>query len=312
VRRAIWIVALAAALGPAAEGPALGGAAPAWGAAENPRCFGAASRDHVRPCHNPRLDRMVTPSPAEALRRPNAPCAIPRLRYPMVCEFGAPENVARRRIALIGDSHAVHWRAALGPVARTRGWAGFSLSRNGCPLSTAPPILKGGLTGECVRWRAAVHGWLLEHPGVDTVFVSQHRVRVRGGYRNEVAGYRAAWAALPASVKRVVVIRDTPIRPPGVRRCVVAARSRRAPAGRVCAVPRRRALRPDPAADAARHFGGRVRLVDMTHYFCDARRCFPVVGGVLTHKDTGHITATFGATLAPYLGARLSALGVRD
>jgi hypothetical protein len=127
-----------------------------------------------------------------------------------------------------------------------------------------------------------------------------------------VAGYRAAWAALPASVKRVVVIRDTPVRPPRVRRCVVAARSRRAPAGRVCAVPRRRVLRPDPAADAARHAGGRVRLVDMTRYFCDARRCFPVVGGVLTHKDTGHMTAAFGATLAPYLGARLSALGLRD
>ncbi|HEX8207162.1 MAG TPA: hypothetical protein VF587_13960, partial [Solirubrobacteraceae bacterium] len=69
--------------------------------------------------------------------------------------------------------------------------------------------------------------------------------------------------------------------------------------------------KPDPAADAARRAGGRVGLVDMTRYFCDARRCFPVVGGVLTHKDTGHMTATFGETLAPYLGARLSALGLR-
>jgi SGNH domain (fused to AT3 domains) len=300
------MVALAAAVG------GTGGAAEeALAAAAKPRCFGAASRDHVRPCRNPRLDRMVVPTPAQAKRRPNAPCAIPRLQYPMVCEFGAPEEGASRRIALIGDSHAVHWRAALAPVARARGWAGYSLSRNGCPLSTVTPILDRGLAGQCVRWRGAIHRWLLEHPGVDTVFVSQHRVRVRGSYATEVAGYLAAWRALPPSVTRVVVIRDTPARPPGVRRCVVAAIRRRAPAGRACAVARRRALRPDPAADAARRAGGRVRLVDMTRYFCDARRCYPVVGGVLTHKDSGHITAMFGETLAPYLGARLSAIGLR-
>jgi hypothetical protein len=300
LRRAIPPIALAAALL---------GAVPAAG--DVPRCWGAASRDHVRPCHNPRLDRTVKPTPAQALRLPNAPCAIPRLQYPSVCEFGAPENVATRRIALIGDSHAVHWRAALNPIARLRGWAGFSLSRNGCPLSTATPILRGGLAAECVRWRAAVHRWLLEHSGVDTIFVSQHRVRVKGSYRAELAGYLTAWAGVPPTVKRIVVIRDTPRRPPSARRCVVAALRRRLPAGEVCAVPRRRAVLPDPAADAARRAGGRVVLVDMTRYFCDARLCFPVVGGVLTHKDAGHITAAFGRTLAPYLGARLSAIGLR-
>ena len=279
--------------------------------ATTPRCYGAASRDHVRPCRNAELDRMVTPTPAQALRRPNAPCRFPRLQYPRLCEFGALDDVARRRIALIGDSHAVHWRAALGPVAHARRWAGYSLSRNGCPLSAARPILDGGLAGRCVRWRGAVQRWLVEHPGVDTVFVSQHRVRVRGSYADEVAGYLAAWRALPPSVTKVVVIRDTPTRPRGVRRCVATAIRRRAPAGRVCAVPRRRALKPDPAADAARRAGGRVVLVDLTRFFCDARRCFPVVGGVLTHKDAGHMTAEFGRTLAPYLGARLSALELR-
>jgi hypothetical protein len=254
---------------------------------------------------------MVTPTPAQALRRPNAPCDIPRIQFPMVCRFGVDAEQAQRRIALIGDSHAVHWRAALGPVARERRWHGFSLSRNGCPLSTATPILRGSLTAQCLRWRGAVHGWLRAHPGVDTVFVSQHRVRIRGSYADEVAGYLAAWRALPDSVRRIVVIRDTPVRPPATRRCVVAAITRRARAGRVCAMRRSAVLRPDPAADAARRAGGRVRLVDMTRYFCDARRCFPVVGGVLTHKDRGHMTAAFGRTLAPMLGRRLSAIGLR-
>jgi hypothetical protein len=300
VRRAIPFLILAALLAAAAQG-----------GAALPRCWGAASRDHVRPCHNERLDRTVKPTPARALRMPNAPCAIPSRSFPLVCEFGAPENTAHRRVALIGDSHAVHWRAALNPIARVRGWAGFSLSRNGCPLSTATPILRDPLTPECLRWRGAVHQWLLEHPGVDTIFVSQHRAHVKGGFRAEIAGYLAAWRAVPRSVKRIVVIRDTPVRPGGTRGCVKRAIARRASAGQVCAVPRRAALRPDPAADAARRAGGRVSLIDMTRYFCDGRRCYPVVGGVLTHKDEGHITAAFGRSLAPFLAAKLRAIGLR-
>jgi hypothetical protein len=296
----LLVIALAAAAVPALPATA-----------DTPRCWGAASRDRVHPCHNPRLDRTVKPTPAQALRRPNAPCRFPRRDYPLVCEFGEPENTARRRVALIGDSHAVHWRAALSPIATVRKWAGFSLSRNGCPLSAAPPVLRGGLTQQCLVWRGAVHAWLLAHPGVDTLFVSQHRAHVKASYRTEMAGYLAAWRDVPATIKHIVVIRDTPIRPPPARACVVAAVARRLRAGRVCAIPRRLAVRPDPAADAARRAGGRVHLVDMTDYFCDARRCFPVVGGVLTHKDQGHITAAFGRTLAPYLAARLSAIGLR-
>ncbi|HEV2814655.1 MAG TPA: SGNH hydrolase domain-containing protein, partial [Solirubrobacteraceae bacterium] len=226
MRRAIPMLALAAALLPAAD------------AGTAPRCFGAAARDHIQRCHNPRLLRMVRPTPAQALRLPNAPCRIPRRQYPLVCEFGAPENTAYKRIALIGDSHATHWRSALGPVAEQRGWAGFSLTRAGCALSAATPRLRDGLTGECLRWRAAVHAWLTAHPGVDTLFVSQHRARVKGGYEAEVAGYLEAWRTLPASIERVVVVRDTPKRPSVVRRCVVAAIARGANAGRACAMAR--------------------------------------------------------------------------
>jgi hypothetical protein len=45
----------------------------------------------------------------------------------------------------------------------------------------------------------------------------------------------------------------------------------------------------------------RVRAIDMTDFMCDSRRCFPVVGGVLVHKDVGHLTRAFSTTLGPYL-----------
>jgi hypothetical protein len=46
----------------------------------------------------------------------------------------------------------------------------------------------------------------------------------------------------------------------------------------------------------------------MTPFMCDSRYCYPVIGGVLVHKDVDHITAAYGATMAPYLRRALDAL----
>ena len=67
-------------------------------------------------------------------------------------------------------------------------------------------------------------------------------------------------------------------------------------------MPRSSAL----ARDAARRGGRalrseRVHTVDLTRFFCDARTCYPVVGGALVYKDNTHLTTVFAATLGPYL-----------
>src|SRR3954471_19685043 len=92
-----------------------------------PRCFGAASRDFKAPCHNPRLRRMVKPTPAAALLAPNGFCS-PDKADPLVCGSGALPQVATQTVALVGDSHAKHWRAALNVVAKSRGWRLSSLT----------------------------------------------------------------------------------------------------------------------------------------------------------------------------------------
>ena len=78
-------------------------------------CFGAAARDPWKPCQNPALRRVVTPTPSQALLIPNAPCE-PTQRAALVspCLFGVKGG---DRVALVGDSHAEHWRAALEVVA---------------------------------------------------------------------------------------------------------------------------------------------------------------------------------------------------
>jgi hypothetical protein len=285
----------------------------------SPPCFGAAVRDRIRPCRNPSLRRSVVPRPTVAARSRNAPCrSLEERGLLRACYFGVAGAEASRTIALVGDSHASHWRAALDPVAKRRGWQGVSLARTSCPLAKAVRNVPEPQRSQCARWNRQVLRWFDEHPEVDTVFTGQ----LSGGkgvipqpgvgrFAARVAGFEAAWRALPATVRRIVVIRDTPkARPPGgVGACVARAMARRRDTGRVCAVARRGAIDPDPAAVAARRTRfRRVDVVDMTDFFCGARRCYPVIGGALVYKDSNHLTRVFVATLGPMLERRLTSL----
>ena len=94
-----------------------------------PRCFGAAARDPARtPCRNPRLRLSVTPTPRRAVLDPGAPCKPLKAEGPLVpCAFGAPQAKAKERFALIGDSHAAHWRSGLAAIAPAHRWRGYAL-----------------------------------------------------------------------------------------------------------------------------------------------------------------------------------------
>jgi hypothetical protein len=280
------------------------------------RCFGAASRDPRRPCRNPRLDRVVVPTPDEALLTTNSPCApIEPSGELRPCRFGVPEPDGRATIALLGDSHAAHWRAALEQVAQRKRWTGISITTSGCPLSRAAPLLEPeSRVRKCARWNDEVPRWLARHREIRTLFVVQHaaaEVAVAPGeteLETRAAGHGAAWRALPPSVRRVVVLRDTPLL--GFQNaCVQDELDRHGDAAQACAVPRDKALLPDAAVLAARRLRSpRLRVIDMTPFFCDRDSCPPVIGGALVYKDYEHISGVYATTLAPYLLRAIDAL----
>lgn len=290
-------------------------------AAPTPRCFGAASRDPYAPCVNPALRLRVTPTPVGATGQTYAPC-LQQVRRGLVnpCLFGTQRTHAVADIALVGDSHAGRWRAPLRIVAQRRRWRGISLTRSGCVFTAGTPDLPGAAGPACRRWNLDVLRWLQEHPEVHTLFVSgrahaEVRERPRESpFAARVRGALAAWRRLPASVTRIVVLRDVPIRPPGTAACIERALREREPPGPACASARAAVLAPDPEAAAVRALaarGGRARLVDLSPFFCSAARCFPVIGGALVDKDHDHMTVAFATSLAPFLDHRLDlAVGV--
>jgi hypothetical protein len=291
-----------------------GGASTASASAANKACFGAASRDPVRRCTNPSLRSMVVPTPAQALLTPSAPCS-PFDAPIRACTFGSPAAGAAATVALVGDSHAEHWRATLWPVTEALGWSGVSLTHSSCPFSRAVLVAPRVKQADCADWNRGVTQWLADHSEVHTIFMSNHPglVETAPGQSQRAArlqGIRSAWDALPPTVQHVIVIRDDPFVRGSTLPCVQRAIRKHMDAGRACAFPRRTALRPDYYVEAAAKLRSpRIQVVDLTHFFCGRRSCYPVVGGALVYRDyEDHLTTVFATTLGPYLLAKVEQL----
>jgi hypothetical protein len=232
-----------------------------------------------------------------------------------VCAFGVEADQARATFALIGDSHAMTWRAPLTAFALAHGWRGLSITRASCPLTVA--ALAGPRSNRlgCQAWNSRVVQWLRVHPEIGLVFVTGRSVtpmlvkRGQSQLAAKTAGYLRAWSRLPASVRHIVVIRDNPEIRFTTFGCLHHAFGARRTPGRACALPRAVVLPPDPAmAAVARSDPQRVQRVDLTDFMCDRAVCYPVVGGALVDKDATHLATGFAATLGPYLSRRVDGL----
>ncbi|HET6506048.1 MAG TPA: acyltransferase family protein [Baekduia sp.] len=286
--------------------------------AHKPKCFGAAARDPKRTCTPAKLSKTVVPTPVQAPKMDNAPCEVVESKGRIrVCAFGAAAAPGVRTVALIGDSHASHWRSAMAALVKDKGWRGLSITHTSCPYSAATAVIDEPARGQCVEWKRQLAAWLRRHHEVDTVFFGAHSggevvaPKGRTQWSAQVDGYVNAWKALPSSVAHIMVFRDTPKMRSATMDCVQSALDRHRNAGKACAQPRARALERDPEAVAARSFPGRrVHLIDVTRYICDASRCYPVVGGALVFKDIHHLTSVFAESLAPYVERQVDAAGI--
>jgi hypothetical protein len=282
---------------------AAGAAAPSTAVAgDTPLCLGAQALDPARTCTvGPRRITRNLFAGRVACRPMSGPSAA--------CRFGVAPSRARRTIALLGDSHAEHWLAALDGMARTRRWTGVALTAPGCFFSEAVHALPDGPREPCTQHYDAVRRYLRRHPTISTVLASSsllQAVQVPSGQTLDQVrqrGFEAAYRALPASVRRLVVIRDPPINSPAQFACVRGAVARGADPNAACPLPRSAALQPDPSVAAVEQLRSRrYRSVDLSDFFCPGEACLSVVGGVQVYRDAyGHLTDLYSSSLGPYL-----------
>ncbi len=227
------------------------------------------------------------------------------------CRFGSGPPTAR--VALVGDSHAEHWRGALHDIAAARNWELIEIVRGGCPVLPARILSFNGSpvdTEGCYAWGQTVRERLSTEQ-FDYIFTSSwatafayDELAPERSLEAGVEGFAATWRDWADADTEVIVLRDVPTS--GGRNapeCLLAHPDRPLE----CATPRAEAVQPDAMTLAVERVGSdRVRLVDMTDFFCSAATCHAVVGGALVYFDYNHITAQFSRSLAPFLLEKLA------
>ena len=265
-----------------------------------PRCYGAAVARRRQAVRERQARASVTPTPEEAAITPNVACTPRR----------PGRRRARRRrasgetVVLLGDSHAAHWRAGDGGRREAPRLARARVRPPALPVLVRGARADRGGRGGVRGLQPAVIAWLAAHPDVTTVFVSNNaRLPMAERGHRLPARRRLARAARAAGVGHATCSCCATRRPTARRRTTAST-------ARCGASARRARVRGAAQARARARSDGRVRAAARAHGRSTSRRssarrgqCFPVVGGVLVHKDQDHLTQDFARTLGPYIDA---------
>ncbi|MFC5679023.1 acyltransferase family protein [Aeromicrobium endophyticum] len=280
--------------------------------AGSPRCLGAAAMDpDGPPCDNPDLDGVVVPDPAKVAddtsKRPGC-WATHGVESVNVCSMG-PQTGYSLHLLAVGDSHNLSMVPAYEKIAEKYNWRIDLTGHAACYWTTADLPLKSRTeSASCAEWRSNLQDYLDAADDIDAVLATNSTsVPVdppEGQSRRAtiVDGLVEAWSTMTRRGVPVVAVVDNPAAADDTVQCV--ERYALDDPDR-CATPRSAAFeRFDGNPDATRRLD-RTALVDMTDFYCTARVCPAVIGSVAVHRDRTHVTKTYMASLAPYLGREI-------
>ncbi|MFD2467440.1 acyltransferase family protein [Amycolatopsis silviterrae] len=205
---------------------------------------------------------------------------------------------------LVGDSHAQQWQGPLLSIARKNHWLLYTSYLGGCPFAGIRAVQYGRETvadQRCMSWTKSMTGEIAAtRPAyVFTSFYSRHEPAQDHSGRSQAEQYQeglnAYWSKWTAAGATVFVLADPPLN--GLVRpndCVLLNPDD----PRQCAVDRSVAQPPDPLTAAAKaSTDPKVRLLDLTDYFCDQRRCYAVIGNVVVYYDPNHLNLDYSLSL---------------
>ncbi len=214
-----------------------------------------------------------------------------------------------RTIAMLGDSHAMHYRAALTEIAERRNWQVVTYFKSACSGTGDPEVMLRSTEDQdaCASWGAKALSAIASNPAIDTVVFANVSSAYHQGDATTPIGpdpYAAAWRQLTDAGKNVLALADVPRTFGGdVPDCLATATGDPSK----CDAPVSAALVYDAVADAAASSpDASVKLLDLTDKFCRDGTCHARIGGVIVYSDSSHLTATYARTLAPSIEAALT------
>jgi hypothetical protein len=277
-------------------------------------CFGAAAMLAVNDCQHPFARPKHLDTAFATTDGLNDPCLE---KYdaatPIYCVRGAQHHV-KVRIALVGNSHAWRLIPALSLYGSRHHWQIITATRINCLGVITAPIGHGsGATPNCIAWSTAVLDRFLRMHNLDAVIFASYRYAdefVEGESPSPTdlhaaqLAIQATWTRLRQHGIRVIVTGDVPgMRPTLDPACIAQSVARNDP----CATRRLAVVHPNLLSSLAQQHPDLASYIPLTQYFCDARRCHGLIGGVIVYFDSHHLTTTFSRSLARYLGADVKA-----
>jgi hypothetical protein len=288
-------------------------------------CSGPGALANGAHCASTFRDGRPDPGP-EAVVAENATSSFPGCQVPLAgtevrsCGMGADERTAVRTVAIVGDSHAVQWFNAMDQLGKTRNWHVKTFTKAACPVTFALRLLRPAVpssNSECLAYSHAVADRIARDPSISVVFPSSRATfydYASGGDPQLVVpgvdGYVAVWKQWLDAGKKVVVLGEVPnLGSQRVPDCLAKNPDHPLACSRPAAdaVPKNLNL----AAAAEKLTSRGVLYMPMRDYFCDRTTCYAVVGGLITFRDSAHISTEFATAMTPYIGKFLDRGGVR-
>ncbi|GAB3656352.1 SGNH hydrolase domain-containing protein [Glycomyces tarimensis] len=207
------------------------------------------------------------------------------------CVYG--DEDAERTVALVGGSRIAHWFPAFHGAAESAGWRLVSITKSACQFSTdTPRTSEGELNQSCIDWNEDVVE-ILDQIRPDLVVTLASRAFKEGERIYE--GFADRWRTLEAWGVQVMALRDLPRLGGSLPECVERH------GVEACSTPVSVSRSPDDPTSGYADLPSNVRFADLVEYVCPGGVCPAVIGNILTFRDNSHMTATYAATLAPYV-----------
>jgi peptidoglycan/LPS O-acetylase OafA/YrhL len=220
------------------------------------------------------------------------------------CVFGDPYGSTT--VALVGDSHAAQWFPAVDLVAIANHWRLVTYTKISCRFFDLPIYsreMKREYT-ECEAWRLNVVAALRQlRPALTIVSVAGGMAPiVRADDDPTRQGIATARLLGPVPGLKAIIV-DSPQSMYDVPACLASHLGDTRP----CRTPRSYALswRHLKLERAAAASMPATTIVDLTDAICPGDPCPVVLNGTIVYRDVFHLTATFSASLASALAARL-------
>ena len=219
------------------------------------------------------------------------------------CTYGKPGS--KRTVVLIGDSHALQYGPAMIRIAEKRGWRLIALMRQSCVIADV------NYEKVCNTWRKDAMRKITRRIRPDMVVLSNatsgiYRVTRNGRELTRRKSQPYLERGMIRNLKRfrragakVAVIQDQEIVPFGFEDCLAEKPKDE------CSFRRgKRNSRGPFDAIAARSVKGSV-LIDPLPKLCPGGTCPVAIGNTIIYRDIYHLSATYAATLVPWLNRRL-------